>query len=65
MLLVALLTVDWPVWIRHERNLGLLTTVGTHCIMHFSWASVEAATSFSIHGIHYTLAGVTKVMSLV
>lgn len=65
MLLVALLAVNWPVWIRNEWNLGLLATVGTHCIMHFSWASVEATTSFSIHGIHYTLAGVTKDTSMV
>lgn len=65
MLLVALLAVNWPVWIRHKGNLGLLATVGTHCIMHFSWASVEASTSFSIHVIHYTLAGVNKVTSMV
>lgn len=65
MLLVALLAVNRPVWIRHKGNLGLLATVGTHCIMHFSWASVEASTSFSIHVIHYTLAGVNKVTSMV
>ena len=60
VLLVALLAVYWPVRIRLEGNLALFATVGTNCIMHLSWASAEATTSFSIHGIHYTLAGEHK-----
>jgi len=60
VLLIALLAVYWPVCIRLKGNLGLFATVGTNCIMHLSWASAEATTSFSIHGIHYTLAGEHK-----
>jgi hypothetical protein len=55
MLLVALLTVNGPAPIRLEGDLGLLTTIGTNCIAHFSWASIEATTSFSIHVIHVPL----------
>ncbi len=65
MLLVALLAVYWPVRIRLEGNLGLLATVGTNGIVHLSWASAEATTSFSIHSIHYTLAGKHKKAPMV
>lgn len=61
VLLVALLAINWPVLIRLKRNLGLLATIATNCIMHLSRASAEAATSFSIHGIHVPLrAGINK-----
>jgi len=55
VLLVALLAINRPICIWHKGNLSLLAAIGTNCFMHFSWASVEATTSFSIHGIHCTL----------
>ncbi len=55
VLLVALLTINGPAPVRREGDLGLLATIGTNCIVHFSWASAEATTSFSIHVIHVPL----------
>ncbi len=55
VLLVAILAVNRPALIRLEGDLGLLATVGTNCIVHLSWASVEATASFCIHGIHVPL----------
>lgn len=52
MLLIALLTIYRAILIRLEGNLGLFATIGTHCIMHLSWASFEATASSSFHVIH-------------
>jgi hypothetical protein len=49
VLLVALAAIYRPGPVGLEGNLGLLATICTNCIAHFSWASVEATTSFSIH----------------
>jgi len=57
MLLVALATIYRPVSIGLKRNLGLLAAIRTNCIVHLSWASVEATTSFSIHACSRTLSG--------
>jgi hypothetical protein len=55
VLLVALLAINWPVGIRFKRNLRPFAAISTNCIVHLSRASVEAATPFSIHGIHVPL----------
>jgi len=54
MLLITVSTVDWPVTIWCERNLGFLTAICTSNIVHFTRCAIIPTTTIgSISFFHY------------
>lgn len=54
MFLITIPTVDGPVTIWRERNLGFLTAICTSNIVHFTWCTIIPTTTIgSISFFHY------------